>query len=328
MGEAPVSLIWKQPVKFFVSWILSAVLGIIVISVALVMNLNIFEFAGFVFLAYIVPWQVAFHMFDLWPSSALSKRRGIQGVSNAIIFWIILVAIAVVYKYVYPAQDLVTGFAFIETSIFIFALWFFWFEGGATGLTGKQPLQGFVTWAFIWGAGAMLVFNPWVKVDINWMWFPVALSQILAFGWWPIQGMKQPLKGLVGVTIAGIFTWTLFVIYDRLNMNMFTTATGPLFNIILTAWVLMLTVGANNAPFRRLKQPFKGLAITFFAVIASIITYYVQVALIPDTFTDQFTWFIYWATIVMIMYMVLFTIGTWFFGYTWENLMGEPEQGS
>lgn len=325
MGEAPVSMVWRQPVKFFVSWILSIVLGVVVISIAIVLDLGIFEFAGFVFLAYIVPWQVAFHMFELWPATVFSKRRGVQGATNAVIFWIILVLIALAYKYIYPAQDLVTGFAFIETSIFIFAVWYFWFEG-ASGLAGRQPRHGFIAWAFIWGAGAMLVYNPWIPVDINWMWFPVALSQILAFGWWPIQDMKQPLKGIVGVGIAGVFTWTLFVIYDRLDMNMFTTAKGPLFNIILTAWVLMLTVGANNAPFRRLKQPLKGLAITFLAIVAAIITYVAQVAVIPDTFTDQFTWFIYWATVVMMMYVVLFTIGTWFYGYTWENLMGEPEE--
>ncbi len=325
-GAAP-SAIWRQPTKFFISWILSIILAVIVIGVALLLDLDIFEFAGFVFLAYILPWQTAFHMFELWPSTKFSSRRGVQGVSNSIIFWILLIIIALGWKFVYPARDLVTAFAFIETSIFIFGLWFFWFENAA-GLTGKQPLQGFVTWLFCWGAGAMLVFNPWVSVDINWMWFPVALSQILAFGYWPLQNLKQPLKGLVGVTIAGVFTWTLFVIYDRLDMNMFTTAKGPLFNIILTGWMLMLTVGANNAPFRKLKQPWKGLAITTTAIVAAIATYLVQIALIPDAFVDQFTWFIYWATLVMIMYMVLFTIGTWFYGYTWENLMGEPEAGS
>jgi hypothetical protein len=323
MSKRPV--IYRQPIKAVWLTALAAVLTWVYLYFGSFF-LSGFDFVVFTFMAYIVPWQVAAHMFENWPASKLSKNPIRTGILQGIIFWVILIIYAWLWLFL-TGKPISQLFPFVETSIFVFAAWFFAFEN-ATGLSGKQPLQGLLSWLIITFLGFLLV--DYLKIDIPWIWFPAAIGLFLGFQAWPIHWMKQPLKGVMAILLMGAFTWIYYLVLCRLGMDplKFTTETlswikGNLFLIILTFTMLYWTAISNNFPARRLKQPTKGFVNTILGIISAVIIYEININIVPNTFTDMFNAFHAWGVLIMFLWGLLFTQRLWFAGYTLEDLFGE-----
>jgi|GEM_PF-1265651 len=326
MGKLQRPLIYRQPIKAIWITILAVVLTLIYFYVGRLFFDNIFNFLAFTFIGYIIPWQVAAHMFENWPASKLFKNPIQAGVLQGIIFWVVYIVYAWLLLYL-TGKPLSAMFPFIETSIFVFAVWFFIFDN-ETGLSGKQPLQGILSWLIITVVGFLLVDS--LKIDITWIWFPAAIGLFLGFYKWPVHWMKQPLKGVFSGSLMGAITWIYYLVLVRLGMDplTFTTKTlswitGNLFMIILTFTMLFWTIITNNWPARKFGQPAKGIINTSLGIISAIILYIVNVNIVPNTFTDLLNSFLFWSVLLMWLWGLLFTQKLWFAGYTFEDLAHE-----
>jgi len=96
MGKLQRPLIYRQPIKAIWITILAVVLTLIYFYVGRLFFDNIFNFLAFTFIGYIIPWQVAAHMFENWPASKLFKNPIQAGVLQGIIFWVVYICICLV----------------------------------------------------------------------------------------------------------------------------------------------------------------------------------------------------------------------------------------
>jgi len=360
-------LIYRQPLKALVMLAIIVVLGLIYFALTFVLGIPMWQSSeGNTFVlfwiathhffgGYIFAWQIPAHYFELWPFNKV-KGRFRQGIASLIIGWLIGTAGVLAYYYFYHPNiaDPVTNetvkilqfFNFIQTVIFFFAAWYFWFEN-AHPLAHKQPIQGGLMLASLWGFAAFLTWGTWhlagpvpgslippPGVYVTWIWYPAAIAQLIAFETWPIQEIKQPLKGLLGILMVTTFTVIYYTILMWLNMDPISfNANGLLFMIIWTFTMLFFTAGTNHAPFRKYKQPIKGFGCTFIGTVAAIIAYLVitNILKVPLTgvsvgspfYNVVFSAFLLVDIFLVWQWVLLFTVGWWFAGYTLENLTAE-----
>ncbi|MFX1521307.1 MAG: hypothetical protein ACFFCD_15440 [Promethearchaeota archaeon] len=160
------------------------------------------------------------------------------------------------------------AFPIIVTLYFLFLVTAMAF--GNVHLEGRAPIERafinfviyfFGTWLIL--ACAVAAGIPALQGGIPAHWFPIAQFYFLSLGAWITRERGQPAKGVVDLIVV-IFITFLYIV----GLGAFGVPTAILaFNPQLIAWVAILSatgvplfVFLGNYPWRRLKQPWMGIA--------------------------------------------------------------------
>lgn len=318
--KAPAYL--RQPMKGIIGLVVAAIYAVLVYGWTRLWNMSSTDSLSFNVLAYPWVWQWMW-TFGGWPGNKISKNWIVVGLINQVPMWVSTWLSAQFFFWAFPGRSITDlGLVYAPMAVLAFAIYWFYFGNALNsyaGIAGKQPLDGIVNTFF-----AMFAVPPmlmYLGVNIVFAWFPFAALHALHWEWWPIDKMKIGGRGVAGTTMLFAFASLFLLILDKLGISFFTTTEGLWVAIILTFIALRTPWSFNNWPFRTLKQPLKGLALTVYAIVWLIILFYLTRFALPwiPSFggppeLDAFIWWVI-ITDTGIMFEAPGTFNWWFKGY-------------